>query len=62
MKLNKEIIPTDTLINSVGYVSNNKLYQDIIDLNIPVFNIGDSNKVNNIMAAIWDAYEIARNL
>lgn len=55
-------IPTDTLITSVGYISNNKLYQEVMDLNVPVFNIGDSNKVHNIMAAIWDAYEVARNL
>lgn len=55
-------IPTDTLITSVGYISNNELYEEIKDLNVPVYNIGDSNKVHNIMYAIWDAYELARNL
>lgn len=55
-------IPADTLITSVGYISDNKLYEELKDLNIPVYNIGDSNKVHNIMSAIWDAYELARNI
>ena len=52
----------DTVITSVGYVENNALYEELKDLNLPVHNIGDSSKVHNIMYAIWDAYELARNL
>ncbi|WP_220795913.1 FAD-dependent oxidoreductase [Paraclostridium bifermentans] len=55
-------IPVDTIITSVGYLSNDSLYEEIKDLNIPVYNIGDSNGVHNIMYAIWDAYELARNI
>ena len=27
-----------------------------------VYNLGDSKEVRNIRGAIWDAYEVARNL
>lgn len=55
-------IPVDTIITSVGYLSNDSLHEEIKDLNIPVYNIGDSNGVHNTMYAIWDAYELARNI
>lgn len=55
-------IPADTLIISVGYNSNNVLYEEIKDLDIPAYNVGDSNKVHDIMYAIWDAYELGRNI
>ncbi len=55
-------LTADTVITSVGYVENNTLYEELKDLNLPVHNIGDSSKVHNIMYAIWDAYELARNL
>lgn len=55
-------LTADTVITSVGYVENNTLYEEFKDLNLPVHNIGDSSKVHNIMYAIWDAYELARNL
>jgi len=32
------------------------------DLDIPVHNIGDSQKVHNIMYSIWNSYELAREL
>lgn len=55
-------IDADTVITAVGYHSNNELQQSLQDLSIPVYNIGDSRKVDNIMNAIWDAYEVARSI
>ena len=55
-------LPADTLIVAAGYASDNGLYESLKDLDIPVYNIGDSNQVHNIMYAIWNAYELARNL
>ena len=55
-------IECDTLITCVGYRANNALYNELAELDTPVHNIGDSNKVANIMYAIWDAYELARGL
>ena len=56
------ILEADTVFSAVGYKSENKLYQSLRDLNKPVYNIGDSAQVYNIMYAIWNAYEIARNI
>ncbi len=55
-------IKADTVILAVGYKPNKTLQNDITDLNIPVYNIGDSRKVTNILQAIWSAYEVARSL
>ena len=61
--LGEEEIACDTLITCVGYRANNSLFKELdAMLDIPVHNIGDSNKVANIMFAIWDAYELARGL
>lgn len=55
-------IAADTVITAIGYLPNDALYEEIKGLDIPVYNIGDSNQVHNIMYAIWNAYELARNL
>ena len=55
-------LPAETIITSIGYVENDKLFNELTDLDIPVYNLGDSNKVHNIMYAIWNAYEVARNI
>lgn len=55
-------LTADTIVTSVGYKENNSLYSEIKDLETPVYNIGDSSKVRNIMYAIWNGYELSRNL
>lgn len=55
-------LPCNTLITSVGYLKNDGLYEKLKDLEIPVYNVGDSSQVRNVMYAIWNAYEISRNL
>ena len=55
-------LQADTVISAVGYRSENRLYESIRDLKKPVYNIGDSAQVHNIMYAVWNAYEIARNI
>lgn len=57
----KEIL-CDTLITCVGYRANDTLYKELSTSDTSVHNIGDSNKVANIMTAVWDAYEFARGL
>ncbi|MBU4439625.1 MAG: FAD-dependent oxidoreductase [Acetobacterium sp.] len=53
----------DTIITAIGYEPEDSLYHQIkINSKVPVYNVGDSRHVNNIMYAIWDAYEIAREL
>ena len=57
-----ETIPVDTVISAVGYKENNSLYDALKDLDVTVHNIGDSQKVHNIMYSIWNSYELAREL
>ena len=37
-------------------------YEELKDMDIQVYNIGDSNRVHNIMYAIWDAFEVANHI
>jgi 2-enoate reductase len=52
-------IDADTIIASIGYISDKSLYEAIKDCGADVHLIGDATKVSNLMGAIWDAYEIA---
>lgn len=54
--------PVDTVISAIGYRENHALYDELKDMDIPVHNIGDSQKVHNIMYSIWNSYELAREL
>jgi 2-enoate reductase len=54
--------PADTVISAIGYRENHALYNELKDMDIPVHNIGDSQKVHNIMYSIWNSYELAREL
>ncbi|PYG90268.1 2-enoate reductase [Ruminiclostridium sufflavum DSM 19573] len=55
-------IPADSIVLAVGYNSEKTVYEqlkyDIGELHL----IGDARKVSNIMYAIWDAYEVAKNI
>ena len=53
-------IPADTVIVSVGYTSDQSLYEDIKDED--VFLLGDAVQPGNLMTAIWSAYTTALNV
>lgn len=55
-------IDVDTIVLSIGYLPNNQLYQRLEGKFDQVYVIGDARKVDNIMNAIWDGYEIARSI
>ncbi|WP_097026386.1 FAD-dependent oxidoreductase [Clostridium peptidivorans] len=58
----EELIEADSAIVAIGYVSQKNLYNEI-RFDVPnVQLLGDANEVKNIMYAIWDAYEVARNI
>ena len=61
-KEGEETIPADSVILCVGYKSENSLYDQLKDTVDDLYQIGDANKVSNIMYAIWDAYEVASTL
>jgi len=58
----EEFVTSDSAIVAIGYNAQRRLY-DEIKFEVPeVHLIGDANQVQNIMYAVWNAYEIARNI
>lgn len=57
----EQFVEADNIIVAVGYSPNNALFEEIKYDHGMVFNLGDSRKVRNIRAAIWEAYEVARS-
>lgn len=55
-------LEADTIITSIGYISDKSLYDVVKDYNCDVKLIGDASAVSNLMGGIWDAYEIAMNI
>ncbi|MCR1898793.1 FAD-dependent oxidoreductase [Irregularibacter muris] len=53
-------IKADHMVVSVGYISDNRLYDQAKADNVHL--IGDADHPENVMKAIWDAYDIARNI
>jgi 2-enoate reductase len=55
-------LPADTVVIAVGLGPDQELYRSLTG-NIPNLHIvGDAVEAQNIMHAIWDAYEVARNI
>jgi 2-enoate reductase len=52
----------DQLILAVGYEPDKNRSDKIRKQAIEFYEIGDANRVSNIMYAIWDAFELARTL
>ena len=57
----EEKFSADSVILSVGYASNNSLYQEMLDAP-ELYEIGDAKNVANIHNAIWEAFEIANHI
>ena len=53
-------IPADHIVVSVGYTSNKELYNKIKGDNVHL--IGDAVEPENVMGAVWKAYEKAMNI
>ncbi|MDS0525394.1 FAD-dependent oxidoreductase [Clostridium sp. SHJSY1] len=58
----EEVIEADSAIVCIGYVSEKSLYNEIKFERPKVHLVGDASQVQNIMYAIWNAYEVARNI
>ncbi len=57
-----ESIPADSAIVAIGYNSERLLYDQLSGEIAEIYLLGDARKVQNVMYAIWDAYEVARNI
>lgn len=60
--LKEKELKTDSIILSIGYNSNNSIYEKIKYSDKETYLLGDARQVKNIMNAIWDAYEVGRNI
>lgn len=58
----KKDIKADTVMLAVGYRPDNALYNELRTCGKEIYNVGDSRHVHNIMYAIWDAFQVAREL
>ncbi|MGH4117419.1 hypothetical protein [Clostridium sp.] len=55
-------LKADTVIVAAGYRYQKKLYDTMVDSDKVVYNVGDYRNVHNIMYAIWDSNQLAREL
>lgn len=56
------IVPADTVIYSVGYRSDDSLYQKFARSGMEVYNIGDSDCVSHVYNAVHSAYNLVNRL
>ncbi|WP_432452790.1 FAD-dependent oxidoreductase [Agarivorans sp. QJM3NY_29] len=56
------VLAADSAILAVGYNSQRNLYESLRNELPQSYLLGDAKQVQNIMYAIWDAYEVARNI
>jgi 2-enoate reductase len=54
------VIKADSAIVAIGYNSERRLYDEVRNKVPETYLFGDARRVQNIMYAIWDAYEVAR--
>ena len=58
----EDFIPADSAIIAIGYNSQHALYDEVAGSAKEIYLLGDARKVQNVMYAIWDAYEVAKNI
>ncbi|MDD4569939.1 MAG: FAD-dependent oxidoreductase [Tepidanaerobacteraceae bacterium] len=58
----KNTLNVDSVVIAVGYKPNSNLYNSLSKEMFEVYPIGDSREAANYMNAIWDAYDVARNI
>ncbi|MGM0216581.1 FAD-dependent oxidoreductase [Enterococcus sp. AZ109] len=58
----KREVAADTIILAVGYKSKSDLFEELRYDSPYIYHLGDGVNVRNIRAAIWDGFEVARNI
>ena len=61
-KFRKQTVEADSIVLSVGFSSNNALYEKVHNEVDDVYLVGDAENASNIMDAVWTANEIALNV
>lgn len=55
-------IKADTVVVAVGYKPNRKLYDELNKEFGDVYLLGDARSVEDILHAVWDSYEVAKEI
>jgi len=58
----KSVLQAGTIVIAVGLETEQELYRGLVGKTPNVYLIGDAKEPRNIMYAIWEAYEVARNI
>lgn len=58
----KSALQAGTIVIAVGLETEQEFYRGLVGKTPNVYLIGDAKEPRNIMYAIWDAYEVARNI
>lgn len=61
-KSHRRMLSADTVVMAIGLEPEQELYRSIAGRVPNLYLIGDARRPQNIMYAIWDAYEVARNV
>lgn len=56
------VLPSDTVISSIGYISEHSLAEQLEDCGVQFETLGDCDHVSNLMGAIWKAFESASKI
>lgn len=57
-----ETLDADTVVMSIGYRSVPSIAEQLYGYGAEIYEIGDGNRVGNVMTCIQDAYEVASHL
>ena len=51
------------IVLALGMNPNGDFYEEVLSENVPrVFAVGDCREIRNIYGAVWDGFEVGRNL
>ena len=55
-------LQADSVVLSLGLSPDRQLYKKLMGVTANLYVVGDAREARNIMGAIWDSYEVIRNL
>ncbi|WP_192457033.1 FAD-dependent oxidoreductase [Musicola keenii] len=58
----ERVFAADSAILAIGYTPQRELFESVRNELPETYLLGDAKQVQNIMYAIWDAYEVAKNI
>lgn len=57
-----EVIPADDVVIAIGFKPLPSFARELEGCGMEIYEVGDGKQVANIMNAVWDAFEVAKNI